>query len=125
VKLVVADVHYDITESLQGATLGDLMNLKLKTRRPDDGFIGVTVPFIQSTFVDTGTRMQSDGFDPLELLGDEAFLSAMIGVIYLARRKAGEPISVADAAETPFTSFRMEDDDELVDVPLDGADLDV
>lgn len=112
-KLVVDDVAYDITESLQGAALGDLMNLKLKTRRPDDKFLGVTVRFIQDTFESIGTRMQGDGFDPIDLLGDVEFLSAMTGLIYLARRRAGDRIEVSDAANTGFSSVHIEPDEDV------------
>ena len=43
-KLIVNDVVYDVTASLQNAALGDLLTLKLKTKTVD--FLGVTVKFI-------------------------------------------------------------------------------
>lgn len=121
-KLIVDEVAYDITESLQGAALGDLMNLKLKTRRPEDKFLGVTVRFITDTFTEMGKQAQSEEFNGLDLLGDEDVLSAMVGLIYLARRKSGEKIEVADAEATSFSSFYLDADDDDVDeveVPKD------
>ena len=112
-KLIVDGTAYDITESLQGAAIGDLMKLKVKTKTPE--FLGVTVKFIQDTFFALGDRMQNeDDFDPIELLGDEAFLNSAVGLIWLARRKAGEQLEISDAEATPFNKFSIEPDvDEL------------
>jgi len=113
-KLIVNDVVYDVTASLQNAALGDLLTLKLKTKTVD--FLGVTVKFIQDTFTSVGQRMTDEpDFDPLELLGDEDFLRAMSGLIFLARRGVGETIDVAEAFETKFQQFRIEPEDEDVD----------
>jgi len=147
-KLNVDGVEYDINESMEGAALGDLMNLKIKTRRPEDKemeipkFLGVTVPFIRDVFRDLGDRVLTaaaeeeeaeklaeagtplenppEGFDYVELLGDERFLDAMTGLVYLARRKAGDNIEVADAARTGFNSVQMvPDEDEVEADPKD------
>ena len=57
-KLLVNDSEYDVTESIQGAALGDLMYLKVKTRGAtfvgDSAFLGVTVKGIQDTFESVG-----------------------------------------------------------------------
>ena len=113
-KLIVNDVTYDVTASLQNAALGDLLTLKLKTKTPD--FLGVTVKFIQDTFTSVGQRMTDEpDFDPLELLGDEDFLRAMSGLIFLARRGVGETLDVSEAFDTKFQQFRIEPEDEDVD----------
>lgn len=113
-KLIVNDVVYDVTASLQNAALGDLLTLKLKTKTSD--FLGVTVKFIQDTFTAVGQRMTDEpNFDPLELLGDEDFLRAMSGLIFLARRGVGETLDVAEAFGTKFQQFRIEPEDEDVD----------
>ena len=113
-KLIVNDVTYDVTASLQNAALGDLLTLKLKTKTVD--FLGVTVKFIQDTFTARGQRMTDEpDFDPLELLGDEDFLRAMSGLIFLARRGVGETLDVSEAFETKFQQFRIEPEDEDVD----------
>ena len=108
------DVTYDVTASLQNAALGDLLTLKLKTKTVD--FLGVTVKFIQDTFAAVGQRMTDEpDFDPLELLGDEDFLRAMSGLIFLARRGVGETLDVSEAFDTKFQQFRIEPEDEDVD----------
>ena len=113
-KLIVNDVTYDVTASLQNAALGDLLTLKLKTKTVD--FLGVTVKFIQDTFAAVGQRMTDEpDFDPLELLGDEDFLRAMSGLIFLARRGVGETLDVSEAFDTKFQQFRIEPEDEDVD----------
>jgi len=113
-KLIVNDVVYDVTASLQNAALGDLLTLKLKTKTVD--FLGVTVKFIQDTFTTVGQRMTDEPeFDALELLGDEGFLRAMSGLIFLARRGVGETIDVSEAFDTKFQQFRIEPEDEDVD----------
>ena len=113
-KLIVNDVVYDVTASLQNAALGDLLTLKLKTKTSD--FLGVTVKFIQDTFTAVGQRMTDEpDFDPLELLGDEDFLRAMSGLIFLARRGVGETLDVSEAFDTKFQQFRIEPEDEDVD----------
>ena len=113
-KLIVNDVVYDVTASLQNAALGDLLTLKLKTKTSD--FLGVTVKFIQDTFTMVGQRMTDEpDFDPLELLGDEDFLRAMSGLIFLARRGVGETLDVSEAFDTKFQQFRIEPEDEDVD----------
>jgi len=113
-KLIVNDVTYDVTASLQNAALGDLLTLKLKTKAPD--FLGVTVKFIQDTFTTVGQRMTDEPeFDALELLGDEGFLRAMSGLIFLARRGVGETLDVAEAFDTKFQQFRIEPEDDEVD----------
>lgn len=113
-KLIVNDVVYDVTASLQNAALGDLLTLKLKTKTVD--FLGVTVKFIQDTFTAVGQRMTDEpDFDPLELLGDEDFLRAMSGLIFLARRGVGETLDVSEAFDTKFQQFRIEPEDEDVD----------
>jgi len=110
----VNDVTYDVTASLQNAALGDLLTLKLKTKTVD--FLGVTVKFIQDTFAAVGQRMTDEpDFDPLELLGDEDFLRAMSGLIFLARRGVGETLDVSEAFDTKFQQFRIEPEDEDVD----------
>ena len=113
-KLIVNDVVYDVTASLQNAALGDLLTLKLKTKTSD--FLGVTVKFIQDTFTAVGQRMTDEpDFDALELLGDEDFLRAMSGLIFLARRGVGETLDVSEAFDTKFQQFRIEPEDDEVD----------
>lgn len=108
-KLIVDEVVYDVLESLHGASLGDLRRLKKD--------LGSTVRTINSTFTRLGEESQSDSFDNLSLLEDDDFLQSMIGLIWLAKRKAGVDLSIADAEATPYDVFSLDfdDDDEEVE----------
>ena len=136
-KLVIGSTEYDVTDSIQKATLGDLMKLKVKTKTAS--FIGVTAKSINQTFIAIGKHLTEAGelrktryaeyvlaggdlpedevdlstptdWSTIDLLGDEDFLVNMQGLIYLARRRAGEQLEVEDAADTPFDSFSLVDD---------------
>jgi len=120
-KLLLSDVEYDVVDSLQGAALGHLMELKIKSKRPDDGFAGVTVPSIQRMFMGLGELAKEDGFEEIDLLGDLEFLDSIIGLVFLARRKAGEQVSYAEVRDTlTFDSFSfVADPDEVEADPKD------
>ena len=138
-KLIIDTTEYDVTDSIQKATLGDLMKLKVKTKTST--FIGVTAKSINQTFIAIGTQLAAarelrstryaeyvlaggdlaedevdlsspNDWNTIDLLGDEDFLVNMQGLIYLARRRAGEQLEVEDAADTPFDSFSLTDDSE-------------
>ena len=137
-KLIIGTTEYDVTDSIQKATLGDLMKLKVKTKTST--FIGVTAKSINQTFIAIGKHLTAagelratryaeyvsaggdlaedevdlsnpDDWSTIDLLGDEDFLLNMQGLIYLARRRAGELLEVEDAADTPFDSFSLSTDD--------------
>lgn len=116
-KIVIDSVVYDVMESMQGAALGDLRTLKKET--------GVSVRSISQTFMNMGERMKDDDgdLDPSLLLEDEDFLDSMIGLIWLARRKAGEKVTLEDAADTSFNAFHLDfdDDEEEPELPKDEA----
>ena len=124
----VGDSTYSLQESVNGATLGDLYALKVQTRR--DGSPGVSVKTISETFQRVGAASAVEGFNPLELLDDDVFIQNMVGVVFLARRKAGEPVTFDEAGQVAFNDIRfISDDDEDEDAtPLDeaaGSDLEV
>ena len=125
-KLLVSGVEYDVVDSLQGAALGHLMELKLKSKRPDDGFAGVTVPSIQNMFVALGERAKQDGFQEIDLLGDLDFLDSIVGLVFLARRKAGEQVTYVEVRDTlTFDSFSFAADADEVEVdPKDDPGVD-
>lgn len=118
-KLVIGETEYDITESVQYATLNDLMKLKVKTKTPD--FLGVTAKSIDATFKAVGLRMQDPAFEAVDLLGDEDFLVHLQGLVYLAKRRAGEKIEVDEAGDTPFQSITFKSEDEDVPDPKDPS----
>jgi hypothetical protein len=118
VKIVINGVPYSLEESVGGAHLGDLMQLKMQSKTA--GSAGVSVPTINDLFRRLGDL--PDGFRPVDLLDDEDFLANVIGVMFLARRKAGEKVSYQDASEIAFDDFHFEDDDDEVEsAPKDEA----
>jgi len=117
----VGETVYSLEESVNGAALGDLYALKVQTRR--DGSPGVSVKTISETFKRIGEMAQKPDFSPLDMLDDDTFLQNLVGVVFLARRKAGEEITVDDAARVSFDAigFVEDVDDEADDLPLDEA----
>ena len=126
----VNGVSYDIVDALGGSALGDLLVLKLKTKTPD--FKGVTVPFIQKCFADLGKKSEEAEaggveFNPLDLLGDDDFLYSMIGLVFLAKRAAGEEVTVDEVKTTKFSDIQLEsdeDDEEEADPKAPSAGVD-
>lgn len=117
----VGSESYSLQESVAGASLGDLYALKVQTRR--DGFPGVSVKTISETFERIGELAAEGGLKPADLLDDDAFLQNMIGLVFLARRKAGESITVEDAGRVSFTDIAFEvDDDEDESAPKGGEE---
>ena len=104
-KFVIDGVKYGLEESVTKATLGDLYVLKVK--------LGVSVKTISATFG------RLDGMSPMDILDDAEVLLNLQGVIWLARRKAGEALTLEEAGEVPFMDLSIESDDDEV-----GADVD-
>lgn len=117
----VGSETYSLQDSVSGATLNDLKRLQSQSKSewlPG----GVTPRSIQDMFVSLAERSQVDGFDPIDLLGDMAFMDNLAGVIFLARRKAGEHLEVSEAGDVAFTDIEFITDDEDEDAaPLDVA----
>jgi hypothetical protein len=107
-KLIIGDKKYDVHESIQHVALGDV--LQLKKQSAADGEPPVTVKTIQATFTRMREVTKTEGFNPVDLLEDDDFLRSMIGLIFVARRRAGEDITFEDAANTPFDSFHLDTD---------------
>lgn len=112
ISIRVGSETYSLQDSVNGASLGDLYALKVQTRK--DGSPGVSVKTISETFVRIGQQAASDDFSAVDLLDDDEFIQNMIGVVFLARRRAGEKITVDDAADVAFNDieFITEDDEE-------------
>lgn len=113
---------FSLEESVNGATLGDLYALKVQTRV--DGSPGVSVKTISDTFIRIGERAQEPDFEQLELLDDDVFLQNMVGIVFLARRKAGHEITVADAGRVSFNDIELiaDEAEEEAEAPfVEGA----
>jgi hypothetical protein len=106
-----------LQESVNGATLGDLYSLKVQTRK--DGYPGCSVKTISDTFTRIGELANRDDFSPLDMLHDDDFIQNLIAVIFLARRKAGEQVTVEDAGQVSFNDIAFIVDDEDDAAPKD------
>lgn len=111
---------YDLSEAVSKAKLNDLMELKLKTQSTGEG---VSVKSIRGTFMRMGDTFkamsgQSDEMTDeqmaealseafLELLSDAEFVRNFVGVIFLARRRAGEKVTVEEAGEFAFSDIHF------------------
>ena len=104
-KINIDGYEYALFEAVGGAALGDLRTLKRE--------LGVTVKSIKDMFADMSKTLKKKGASVLDLLDDDAFIDNMIGLIFLARRKAGEDITIADAEKVSFQNVTlvMEDED--------------
>lgn len=109
-RIRVGSNVYGLEESVNDAALGDLLVLKTKTKTAE--FSGVSIKTIADTFTSMGKRAEADDFSPMDLLDDELFIVNMIGIAYLARRKAGEQITYEDAARVSFTELEILVDEE-------------
>ena len=97
-KVVIDGKEYGLEDSLHRAALGDLYTLKTK--------IGVSAKTITATFKLFGKTTVPD------LLDDALVLRDLQGIVFLARRKAGESLTVDEAGQVSFTDISFVDDDE-------------
>jgi len=99
--LVLAGQKYDISESLNKATLDDLTQLKVKT--------GVGMKTLRLSLIAMGKLD-----DPEDFLDREDILLALSALVWLCRRRAGESkLTLTEAASVPVEdiSFEMPDED--------------
>lgn len=100
-KLVIGDVEYDIWDSVNYATLGDLDDLQEQSSTPT--FDGVTDPYIRSAWkiaaelVDQGRSLRES----------KEFRRAIMGIVFLAKRKAGEEVSWAEVRAVPYVDAQI------------------
>jgi hypothetical protein len=116
----VGSETYDLQAAISGATLNDLKRLQLQTKSewlPS----GVTPQSIQESLEWLGERAKEDDFKQVELLGNLTFMDNLAGLVFLARRKAGEHLEVSDAGDVAFTDIQFVNDDEDDAAPLDEA----
>lgn len=116
-RIRVGDSVYGLEESVNDAALGDLLVLKVKTKTAD--YSGVSIKTIADTFTALGKKAEAEDFTPLSLLDDESFIVNMIGIVFLARRKAGETVTFEDASRASFTDIQILADED--DAPKGDA----
>ncbi|MFE4469555.1 hypothetical protein ACFRFH_12140 [Leifsonia sp. NPDC056824] len=90
-KISIEGTEYPLQESIGGAALGDLLALKKR---------GITVSSIQGAFKVVAEVLGSKGTGA-DLLENEEYIDNIIGVIFLALRKGGQNITLADAEKVP------------------------
>lgn len=119
-RIIINGEAYSLTESVGGAHLGDLMALKLQSKTAEFG--GVTVPSIKAMFERLDDEITPET-PAIDLLGDEDFLRNIIGVMFLARRRAGEELTYQKASQIGFNDFNLDfsDEDEVESDPKDEA----
>ena len=133
--------EYDIQETLQNVSLGNLDILQKSTK--DGDYKGTTRKSIKELFVRLGDqeiarieqwKSEHPGLDPMaddsgfaatdgdDYLADPDFRASMIGLIFLGRRVAGENATVQDAADTPISRFFLKPDPEEIEEEADPKD---
>jgi hypothetical protein len=115
-RLLIDDTEYDVNAALDNSTLGDLITLKVSTiGLLGDGSQGVTVPWAREKFNQGMASMAAaktleKGEEALQ--SDTEFLLAVAAIIWLAKRRNGEHLTVADALARGFDDFRFKFDPE-------------
>jgi hypothetical protein len=118
-SIQVGEQVYDIVEAISGASLRDLKYLGRETSSKD--YPKVTVKSMQDMFNRMGELLDAEGAEPVDLLSDDGFLANIIGVVWLARRKAGErELTYDEAGDIGFGDISFPDDEED-DAPKDEA----
>ena len=100
-KLLVGDAEYDVWDSVNYATLGALDDLQEQSSTAT--FEGVTDPYIRAAFVrvaglPVGTSLR----------GEQDFRRALAGIVFLAKRRAGEPVTFEDVRNIPFHEAKLQ-----------------
>lgn len=108
-KIVIREAEYDLSEAVGEAFIGDLYVLKTK--------LGISVKTINKTFEKLNEELQREDFEQLDLLDDPDLMLNLQGMIWLAKRKAGEMISLHEAGNVPFNavSFQGDEGDEAAE----------
>ena len=92
--------------------------MKVQTRR--DGLPGVSVKTISEALTRAGERASEPNSNTLDLLDDEVFLQNLVGLVFLARRRAGQNVSVDEASQVSFQDIELiADDTEEPELPKD------
>lgn len=101
-KLIVAGKTYPLQEAIQGATLRNLYALKIQT--------GLGMKSLRDTFKRMEASAPKDGSqgDPLDFLEDADNLLALQAMVWLCKRHAGEPVTVAEANDFPLSQIGFE-----------------
>jgi len=100
-KLVVDGTEYDIWDSVNFATLGDLDDLQEQSSTAK--FDGVTDPYIRDAWK-LGAELVESG---KSLRESQQFRRAIMGILFLAKRRVGEDVSWADVRKIPYVDAKL------------------
>ena len=100
-KLVVDGTEYDIWDSVNLATLGDLDDLQEQSSTAK--FDGVTDPYIRDAWK-IGAELVESG---KSLRESQQFRRAIMGILFLAKRRVGEDVSWADVRKIPYVDAKL------------------
>ena len=100
-KLVVDGTEYDIWDSVNLATLGDLDDLQEQSSTAK--FDGVTDPYIREAWK-IGAELVESG---KSLRESQQFRRAIMGILFLAKRRVGEDVSWADVRKIPYVDAKL------------------
>jgi hypothetical protein len=106
ISLTIAGVPYDLTKSVQDASLGDLLDVEEATQG-DDGTSGVSMLTINQMFTRIDEILSREDTGSIDLLSDPFILKNLAGSVFLAKRYAGEEITFAEARDVPAKSVRI------------------
>lgn len=111
-KLEIDGKHYDLEAGMSQADLHTLFELKSK--------YGIGM----KSMLKAAERMK--GLDPMDLLEDVELFQTFLAMIWLARRHAGEKLTLEEGTSIPLTKLKFipEEGDEVADPPQALTDSD-
>jgi hypothetical protein len=112
-KIRVGLVEYPLSEGLTHPTNNDVRYLRRASKELDG--VAVTPSTMQQFSIDLGESLKASG--TFDLFADER-LANLTGMIFLARRKAGDNLTYEDAGDFDLTDWEfIPDADDEVEVP--------
>lgn len=106
IDLIVSGQSYSLEDTIAKSTLGDLTALKMST--------GIGIKTIKDSII----RMAASG-SPDDFLDDEIILRSIGALVWLAKRRAGETLTIEQATDVPMgeVQFRFTVADEADEDP--------
>jgi hypothetical protein len=101
---IIEGKEYDVDQGMAKVTLQTLFELKAKH--------GISAKDLQGM---AGYLQKFNGKDPAELLDDKVALRGLMVVIWLARKHAGEKLSMEEANSFPMDQFLIKPEEPVAD----------
>jgi hypothetical protein len=108
--LVIQGKEFDVVETLSKPSLNDLFYLKVKTKS-EEFPLGVSLKTLAA-----GLERMASFTNPMDFIDDAESLLSLRALIFLARRHAGERVTLDSANDVPLDEFSFvpEDGDEAL-----------